>query len=67
MLIRHTERILTAAHGVLSKRGRPRVLRAIKEVGVSAGMCVFVSALKTVILKHVSKEGLLLDLHNTNT
>jgi hypothetical protein len=43
MLIRHTERILTAAHGVLSKRGRPRVFRAVKEVGlvvVRLGMLV---------------------------
>ncbi|KAF5827053.1 beta-amylase [Dunaliella salina] len=30
-LIRHTERILTAAHAVLNKRGRPRSLRVIKE------------------------------------
>jgi beta-amylase len=32
LLIRHTERILTAAHAVLNKRGRPRVLRMVEEV-----------------------------------
>lgn len=33
LLVRHAERILTAAQQVLNKHGRPRIFRTLKEVG----------------------------------
>ena len=37
LLIKHTERVLSAARRVLNKRGRPRMFRAVKEVRAQTG------------------------------
>src|SRR5688500_1586579 len=33
LLVKHTERILSAAQQVLNKNGRPRIFKVLKEVG----------------------------------
>jgi beta-amylase len=44
LLVRHAERVLTAAQGVLNKHGRPRVFRALREVSSSSSSCVVQSS-----------------------
>lgn len=40
LLIRHAERVLSRASDILNKPGRPRVFKAVKEVGECIGVVV---------------------------